>query len=410
MNHKIGLVGFGVVGQGYYQIAENDNKAYLPEHIVVKTKDKIRHRDIPFIFDIDHLIAESEIMIELISDTNVAFQIIKNLLIKGRKVITANKKVVAAHLPELIHLQKQHGGTLLYEAAVAASIPILSNLQTQYQGDQITEIQGILNGSSNYILSQIFINNLPFNEALALAQAKGFAESDPSFDLNGSDVASKLCIIIAHAFGEYYPEDTIPCFGIENLGDDEVELANELGLRIKLIATAQKIQDEIEAYILPTLVELSNPLSDIEWEYNGILISSDNLGEQFYKGKGAGSLPTGAAVYSDLVKSIEGFKYTYPDTLTENQICGLKSAKFNVILRSSDFNDLNKLNLKQGQLLEINGAGWFVGEITSEYLLEQKQYFITKGISLINLGNAISTSQALKMLHGIKVSDVLTGL
>jgi len=383
-------MGFGVVGQGYHAIAGEHNSDLLPFKIVVKEKDKSRPHHLPFTYNIDELMLESEIGIELISDTEVAYTFIKSLLAKGKKVITANKKVVAAHLPELAALQKQYGGTLLYEAAVAASIPILCNLQTQFYGDEILEIKGILNGSSNYILSQIFHNDLTLVEALALAQAKGFAEADPSFDINGSDVASKLTILIAHAFGEYLPESTIPCYGIQHIGKEEVELAKAMGVSIKLVASAKRTANGIETSILPSIVDQSNALSSIEWEYNCVQITSTNLGEQFFKGKGAGSLPTGSAVFSDLIKSTEGFKYRYGPNLIESKISDPQGTDLSLILRSYDQEALEKYDLPKEGYLSINDTYWYVGSVSTDFLIKNNTTLILDGISIINVGSVVT--------------------
>jgi homoserine dehydrogenase len=402
MNHKIGLMGFGVVGQGYHAIAEAHDKDLLPFKIVIKEKGKTRPDNLPFTYNPDELIEDSDIGIELISDSEVAYSFIKAILEKGKKVITANKKVVAAHLPELVALQQKFGGTLLYEAAVAASIPVLSNLQTQFYGDEILELKGILNGSSNYILSQVFHNGLTLGDALSLAQAEGFAEADPSFDINGSDVASKLTILLAHTFDEYHPEDTIPCYGIEHIGTEEVELAKSLGLSIKLIASAKRTQSGVVASILPTFIDPSDAISSIEWEYNCVQITSKNLGEQFFKGKGAGCLPTGAAVFSDLIKSTEGFQYTYGPNLIANRDAELQNMDLKVVLKSNDPHVLENYNLPKEGYLETESTYWYVGSLNTDFLLKNRSVFIRDGISIINAGSAVTIETLKGHLQSLK--------
>ncbi|WP_143961418.1 homoserine dehydrogenase [Litoribacter populi] len=309
MGNKIGLIGFGVVGQGYYEIATKDGKNLEPEFIAVKSREKLRPQGINFQYDLEKILEQSGIGIELISETEVAYEIAIKLLEAGKTVISANKKLVAKHLPELLKLERKHGGKFLYEAAVAASIPVLSNISTQYQGDEIEVIQGILNGSSNYILSKIQQENQSFKEALKGAQENGYAEADPTFDINGSDVASKLCILSAHAFGVHLEEKSIPCIGIDHLKAEDFLLAKLSGGKIKLIAQCSKIEGKITASIYPTVVGPNHSLSPVEYEYNAISITSKNVGLQNFQGKGAGGLATGAAVYSDLAKSNSGFQY-----------------------------------------------------------------------------------------------------
>jgi homoserine dehydrogenase len=260
MNNKIALIGFGAVGQGYFQIASNANQ-FSPSWIGVKDRQKPRPEGISFHYDSIAILEDAEIGIEVISETKTALKIARSLLSQGKTLITANKKLIAGHLPELLALENKFGGKLLYEAAVAASIPILSNLTTQYQGDQIQKVQGILNGSSNYILSKIFNEGQTFQDALEEAQTNGFAEADPSLDINGSDVASKLSILAAHAFQVHLDEKSIPCIGIDHLKETDFELAKHLGLSIKLIANAAFSGEGVSASILPTLINEEHPLS-----------------------------------------------------------------------------------------------------------------------------------------------------
>jgi len=405
MNHKIGLMGFGVVGQGYHTIASTHNKDFLPYKIVIKDKNKARPNDLPFAYDADELINEGDIGIELISDSHVAYSFIKALLEKGKKVITANKKVVAANLPELIELQQRFGGSLLYEAAVAASIPILCNLETQYYGDEILELRGILNGSSNYILSQIFHNNLSLKDALTLAQTEGFAEADPSFDINGSDIASKLTILIAHGFNQYHTEASIPYYGIENIGTEEIKLARHLGLTIKLVATATRTDEGIKASILPTFIDSSDAMSAIEWEYNCIQITSKNLGEQFFKGKGAGSMPTGSAVFADLIKSIEGFKYSCAEGLQDD--LELNPIDLNLVLKSDSPTTLNKYNLDNDAFISSLNAIWYIGKISSDFILSYKEDLMYDGISIIHIGDSVSIEILKQCISSIQYDEDL---
>ncbi|KEO74155.1 homoserine dehydrogenase [Anditalea andensis] len=407
MNHKIGLMGFGVVGQGYHTIAESHDNDLLPYQIVIKEQNKSRPQNLPFIFNAEKLIDEAEIGIELISDSDAAYKFIRAFLERGKRVITANKKVIAANLPELIALQKQYGGSILYEAAVAASIPVICNLQTQYYGDEILEIKGILNGSSNYILSQIFRHNLSLHDALALAQKEGFAEADPSFDINGSDVASKLTILITHAFNEYHPEASIPFYGIEAIGSEEIDLARTLGLTIKLIASATKTAEGVTAYIFPTFVDSSDAISAIEWEYNCVKIKSKNLGEQFFKGKGAGSLPTGSAVYSDLVKMIAGFKYQYAENIPKETELRPISTILTVTMKTTHGDKLKRYGINEAEIIHTADAAWFVGDITTEFFLANKSAFIGDAISIINIGSSVTAETVKKALIKLKYKEHL---
>ncbi|MCH7410505.1 homoserine dehydrogenase [Belliella sp. DSM 111904] len=365
MNKRIGLFGFGVVGQGYYQIAKKHKEQWTPDTIVVKNKFKRRAFDLKFSYNPQDVFDKNpDYILELISNTSEAYEYVTEALKRGITVISANKKLLSAHLPELIQLQRVFGGKLLYEAAAAAGIPVITTLETHFEEDEIVSLEGVLNGSSNYILSRIFNNGLNFSEALRLAQQKGFAESDPKFDINGSDVASKLNILGLHAFGKFIGEEQIPAFGIQHLGEEEIALAKTLGLKIKLIAKADRDYRGIAAHILPTLVEEDNPFYGVENEYNAVKITSEHLQEQFYQGKGAGSLPTGAAVYGDLIKAKNGFGYNYSkvnfDKPLEEKLLNLG---VRVLVKSKSAELIDAVLFSPELTHQIDGVTFAVGKV-----------------------------------------------
>ncbi|MBS9525172.1 homoserine dehydrogenase [Litoribacter alkaliphilus] len=388
MGNKIGLIGFGVVGQGYYEIANKDGKNLKPQHIAVKSKEKERPKGISFQYDLEALLADSEIGVELISETETAYFIAKKLLESGKTVISANKKLVAKHLPELLELERAHGGKFLYEAAVAASIPVLSNISTQYQGDQIEEIQGILNGSSNYILSKIQQENQNFEEALKQAQDNGYAEADPSFDINGSDVASKLCILAAHSYGIHLDEKSIPCIGIDHLQAEDFSLAKKVGGKIKLIALSSVKDGDVSASIFPTLVGPNHPLSQVENEYNAISILSKNIGLQNFQGKGAGGLATGSAVYSDLAKSSSGFKYTLVENGLKKQYAAPASSEHQFVITADS--QLLEENFPYHQKYTFEGKDYVLGNFDSKLIEGIKEKIFTVGGSILAIDKNLS--------------------
>jgi homoserine dehydrogenase len=402
MNNKIALIGFGAVGQGYFQIASKGNPSFSPSWVGVKDRNKSRPQDISFHYNSISILENAGIGIEVISETDTALQIARALLSKGKTLITANKKLIAGNLPELLALESEFGGKLLYEAAVAASIPILSNLTTQYQGDEIHRIQGILNGSSNYILSKIFIEGQTFESALQEAQANGFAEADPSLDINGSDVASKLSILAAHAFQVHLDEASIPCIGIDHLKNTDFELAKTLGLSIKLIANATASGDGVSASILPTLIQEDHPLSQVEWEYNAVSVTSANVGLQTFQGKGAGSLPTGSAVYNDLVKSRNGFKYSLNEKglIVENGTP--LSSSVHVLIHT------NKGGLS-GVVNRIStlDRDWFVGKVTTTEILGLREKVFSAGGSILALDSEKTLSKVSQYLERLQEKENL---
>lgn len=406
MTKRIGLFGFGVVGQGYYQIAKKQKEKWIPDTIVVKDQNKRRPSDIKFSYHAKEVFEKNpDYILELISNTEEAYEYVTEALKRGLTVISANKKLLSAHLPELISLQKAFGGKLLYEAAVAAGIPVITTLETHFEEDTIVSIEGILNGSSNYILSRIFNNGLSFDEALGMAQQKGFAESDPSFDINGSDVASKLNILILHAFGKFVGEEQIATFGIQNLGEDEIALAKSLGLKIKLIAKAEKDYRGISAYIIPTFVEESHPFFGVENEYNAVKINSEHLQDQFYQGKGAGSLPTGAAVYGDLIKARNGFSYTY-SKVNFDQPLDEKLLNLGIkVLVKSRSKQIVENNIFSKEFIEYADRFYFaVGKVKPKSLNRLKDL---KEVSFIALPDYLPAEEILHELKEIQKSGEL---
>ena len=309
----LGLFGFGCVGQGLYHVLEESQgiKASIKK-ICVKTRNKPRplSEDL-FTFDKNDVLNDPEInvVVELIDDANAAYEIVKTALQNGKHVVTANKKMVAEHLEDLYELQQKHQRSVLYEGAVCGSIPILRNLEEYYDNDLIKSIEGIFNGSTNYILTKVFEENKNYDEALKQAQELGFAESDPRLDVQGFDPKYKLVLAIAHTYGVFVrPEDVIN-IGIDRISELDLKFARENGYFIKLTARAFKINNKIYGFVIPQFIESSHPLATIRNEYNAVIVEGAFAEKQLFVGKGAGSYPTGSAVLSDV--SALTYDYTY---------------------------------------------------------------------------------------------------
>lgn len=314
----LGLFGFGCVGQGLYHVLEETHglKATIKK-IVVKNKDKQRplNPDL-FTFDKEAVLSDPEIdvVVELINDANAAFEILKTALKNGKHVVTANKKMIAEHLEEIFFLQQQYDRSVLYEGAVCGSIPILRNLEEYYDNDLLTGIEGIFNGSTNYILTKVFEERKGYAEALKQAQDLGFAESDPRLDVQAFDPKFKLTIAIAHAFGVFVKPENIINIGIDRISDLDLKFAREKGYAIKLIARAIRVDGKIFALVAPQFVEAENPLSNIRLEYNAVQLQGAFADKQLFVGKGAGSYPTGSAVLSDISALTYDYRYEYKKT------------------------------------------------------------------------------------------------
>ncbi len=310
----LGTFGLGCVGQGFLQLLDaNGGRAAQVKHICVK--DRGRPRDpqrANLTYQALDILTDTEVntIVELTNDPVLALEVIGHALVSGRNAITAGKKVVAENLAELIELQRNTGRSLLYEASCAASIPVLHLLETHFSGEQVQRIEGILNGTTNYILTKVE-EGLPPSEALRQAQAEGFAETDPTSDLNGDDARYKLCILIAHAFGAVLHPRAILRHGIQHLEEQDIAFGRSCGWTVRSIATACVAEGRLVAHVLPTFVRSNEAFAQVRDEYNAVRITGDHTGTHFLQGKGAGRLPTGLAVLSDVQRLVRGGGYTY---------------------------------------------------------------------------------------------------
>ncbi|MEW5844707.1 MAG: homoserine dehydrogenase [Bacteroidota bacterium] len=312
----IGLFGLGNVGNALYHVIAEipKSKAYI-KRICVKQRNK--NRDVP-----EHLITynaldiindtEINLVVELIDNAEEAYSIVKSALLNGKSVVSGNKTMLAHHLPELIALQRETGAALLYDASACGSIPVIRNLEEYYDNDLLKSIRGILNGSTNYILSSIFSKGDNYQSALKKAQDLGFAESNPDFDVLGFDALYKLIILAVHGFGTYvHPNDAF-CYGITNLSNHDIQFAREKGKKIKLVAQLQKLTaNYFTLFVIPTLIEPWDYIYNVENEFNGVIIEGEYYDRQFMFGKGAGGYPTGSAVLSDITARFHNYRYEY---------------------------------------------------------------------------------------------------
>lgn len=310
----IGLIGFGCVGSGLYEVL-NQSKlidAHI-KSIVVKNPNK--KRSIPqenFSFSRDVVLKDPEInlVVELIDDSEAAYEIVKSAITVGKDVVTANKKLIAEHLPELLELSKKYGVSILYEGAVAGSIPILRNLEEYYNNDSLSSIQGIVNGTTNYILTRSN-EGIDYATALKDAQELGFAEADPTLDVQGYDSKFKLAILLKHTFGlDIDPKDLLN-IGIQNIRPQDVKFALEKGYRIKLLSRAEKIGNDVVGFVAPQFIDSSHFAYEVNNEFNAVIVEGLFSDKQLFIGKGAGSHPTASAVLSDISALKFDYKYEY---------------------------------------------------------------------------------------------------
>jgi Homoserine dehydrogenase len=312
----IGMFGFGVVGEGLYRVLEQTPSlsAYIKK-VCIKHPDKKRNAPSSlFTTDKDEILQDEEInvVVEVIDDANAAFDIVKTALLNKKDVVSSSKKMIAEHLQELLELQQKTGRSFLYESSACASIPAIRNLEEYYDNDLLHSIRAIVNGSTNFILTKMFDERLGFREALLLAQQQGFAESNPTLDVEGYDALNKWTIFLCHAYGIVTTPDQILFTGIQNIHKSDAAVAKSRGQQIRLVAQAKKlVEGGVAAFVLPQFVTADNPLSFVRNEYNGVVIESGFADQQFFYGKGAGSFPTASAVLSDLSALRYDYKYEY---------------------------------------------------------------------------------------------------
>ncbi len=313
---KIGLFGFGCVGQGLYHVLNNSTgfKADIVK-IAVKNKNKSRTVATELItYDKWEILnnPEIDVVVELIDDANEAFNIVSEALKKGKHVVTANKKLLAENLEELYQLQQANNVSLLYEASACGSIPIIRSLEEYFDNEELEKVSGIFNGTTNYILTKTIAEKLSYSEALKQAQDKGFAESDPTNDVEGFDPKFKAIIIALHAFGLIIKPEEVLNLGITTLHDNDINYASEKGYKIKLTPIIQRLEDnKVSVFVAPRFIKEQNHLFNVDNEFNGVIVEGKFSGEQFLQGRGAGSYPTGAAVLSDISALSHGYKYEF---------------------------------------------------------------------------------------------------
>lgn len=317
------------MGKGLYEVLHS-TPALSASIKLICIKDRDKKRSLPaeqFTTDPARLLDDEEInvIVELIDDADAAFEIVKKALKKGKAVVSANKKMIAEHFRELLDLQREYNTPFLYEAACCASMPIVRNLEEYYDTDLLRSFRGIINGSTNFILSRMFADKLEFKDALHLTQQLGFAESDPRLDIDGHDAANKLTILLAHAFGTITVPDQILYHGIASISLSDAMVAQEKQYAIKLVANAKKLKNgKLAAFVLPEFVQDNDDLFHVHNEFNAVVTESSFADKHFFKGKGAGAFPTASAVLSDISALRYQYKYEYkkithlPDTELSN--------------------------------------------------------------------------------------------
>lgn len=312
---KVAIMGHGTVGSGVYDVLEQ-NAAQIARTVgeEVEVKYVLDLRDfsqLPYAdkFVTDFAVIENDpeitVVAEVMGGVGAAYEFTKRCLKAGKSVCTSNKELVAVHGEKLLALAKEHNVNYLFEASVGGGIPLIRPMMQCLAANRIDEICGILNGTTNYILSQMIHNGVAFDDALKQAQKMGYAENDPTADIEGHDACRKICILSDLAFGDKIDPDAVSCEGITHITLKDVAAASELGYVIKLIGRAKRTESgKVFAFVAPHLVSKTSPLACVEDVFNGILVTGNMVGEVMFYGQGAGKYATASAVVADMMDAM----------------------------------------------------------------------------------------------------------
>ena len=316
---NVAILGFGTVGSGVAEVLTTNGG--LIDHRVddlVRLKYILDVRDFPdspykdcFVKDFADIENDPQvdIVVETIGGAKIALDFTTRALKAGKSVVTSNKELVATHGYELLQLAKANGCSYLFEASVGGGIPILRPLTSCLAANELEQVTGILNGTTNYILTRMIRAGLTFDQALAEAQANGYAEKDPTADVDGHDACRKICILAALAFGRHVYPDQVPTQGIRGVTLEDVAYADSVGCKIKLLGRAlRRPEGRICAFVAPHLVPGENPLSGVEDVFNAIAVTGNAIGDVMFYGRGAGKLPTASAVVADVIDIAKDLK------------------------------------------------------------------------------------------------------
>ena len=316
---NIAILGFGTVGSGVADVlTQNGGLIDQRTNDLVRLKYILVRRDFPgspyadcFVrdFSVIEQDPQVDIVVETMGGTEAALDYTTRALKAGKSVVTSNKELVASHGYELLQLAREHNVSYLFEASVGGGIPILRPLTSCLAANELTQVTGILNGTTNYILTRMIRAGLTFDQALKEAQDNGYAEKDPTADVDGHDACRKICILAALAFGQHVYPEQVPTQGIRGVSLEDVAYADSKGYKIKLLGRAiREPEGKVCAFVAPHLVSVDNPLAGVEDVFNAIAVTGNAIGDVMFYGRGAGKLPTASAVVADVIDIAKDLK------------------------------------------------------------------------------------------------------
>ncbi len=307
----LGMIGLGTVGSGVVRLLAEDRQLVLKK-VAVRDPKRIRQIEpsCPVTSNVQEIIddPEVEILVEVMGGEEPALEYIERAIERRKHIVTANKEVLAKHGPHLFALARKKGVAIFFEASVAGGIPLISTISRGLEANQLASVTGILNGTTNFILSRMEEKGESYQSALAEAQSLGYAEADPTNDVDGHDVAYKLSILSALAHGRFVKPSEIFKEGIRGVFPEDISQAREFGYRVKLIGTTRRVDQQLAVRVHPTLVPLNHPLAAVSGSNNGILVTGDAVGEIVMVGPGAGQMPTASAVVGDIINLASALK------------------------------------------------------------------------------------------------------
>ena len=392
---RIGLFGYGCVGQGLHDVL-NSSAGFKADIVRICVKDRNKKRRLPmshFTFDKNDILNDTSInlIVELIDDADEAFSIVTTAMKKGKNVVSANKLMIATHFRELVDMQDKYKVSLLYEASAGASIPIIRNLEEYYDNELLHSLRGILNGTTNYILTKMHNEGTDYNTALREAQEKGFAESNPTLDVEGWDAKYKLCIITGHAYGLFLDPGEVFHYGINKISTFDIRYAKEKGFKIKLVPFVGKTSDDtVTSFVLPRFISSDKYLYNVDNEYNGVITEAAFADKQFFSGKGAGGHATGSAVLSDISANSYGYRYEYKKHQQGTITNYTRDYELEIYLRYKNEKDRKLFGLKDvSEYFSSKMNKYVIGIVKLETLYRLREQLPGMDVFIVNTGRRV---------------------
>ncbi len=398
---KVAVMGHGVVGSGVVEILMNTPVMSGQEFFVKRILDlrdfQVDYKD-KFTKDFNDILNDDEISVvaEVMGGISPAFDFVKSLLQKGKNVVTSNKELVAAKGAELLKIAKENNVNFFFEASVGGGIPVIRPMHTCLAANEITEVAGILNGTSNFILTKMIKEGMEFSEALKIAQDLGYAERDPSADIEGHDACRKISILASLAFKKHVYPQNVHTEGITSLTLEDVEYANSYNSVIKLIGRTKKLDDNsFEVSVFPAFIKKGSQLASIDDVFNGVLVRGDSVGDVVFYGRGAGKLPTASAVVADIIdvskRSCTDDSILWNDS-EENNVLDCKACKFTYYVRLENANKDNIDDVFDSPLY-----------LNRENAPKNEFAFVTENLTEYELSDKLNALSDAKLLQKIRI-------